>query len=79
LSESALDQILLTVSDVSAIVGGSGLQISNSAEDLADYAGTNWKAVRDQIIREPGDDKKHWVEQTVVLFSVRRAGRRLLR
>jgi hypothetical protein len=32
------------------------------------YAGTNWKAVRDQIIREPGDDKKHWVEQTVVLF-----------
>jgi PknH-like extracellular domain len=24
--------------------------------------------VRDQIIREPRDDKNHWVEQTVVLF-----------
>lgn len=24
--------------------------------------------MRDQIIREPGDDKTHWVEQTVVLF-----------
>lgn len=89
LSEAALDEILLTVSDVSSIVGGSGLQISNSAQDLADssdivdnldclgvvfaaekntYQGSNWKAVRDQIIREPGDDKKHWVEQTVVLF-----------
>lgn len=33
------------------------------------YDGSGWKAVRDQIIREPGDDKKHWAEQTVVLFA----------
>lgn len=90
LAESALDQILLSVDDVSSIVGGTGLQLSNSSEDLADssdiidkpeclgavfaaekqaYDGSGWKAVRDQIIREPGDDKKHWVEQTVVLFA----------
>lgn len=89
LSESGLDQVLLSVSDIGSIVGGSGLQVSNSAEDLADssdivdnveclgvvfaaeqqvYEGSNWKAVRDQIIREPEDNKKHWVEQTVVLF-----------
>src|ERR1700751_1500558 len=36
LSESALDQILLSVGDVSSIVGGTGLQISNSAQDLSD-------------------------------------------
>ena len=90
LSEDKLDQTLLTVSDVSSIVGGSGLQISNSAEDLSDssdtidnveclgvlfaaekqvYQDSGWKAVRDQIIREPEDNKKHWVEQTVVLFG----------
>ncbi len=90
LSEDKLDQILLPVSDVSSIVNGDGLQVSNSAEDLADssdivdktecvgavfaaekqaYDGSSWKAVRDQIIREPGDDKKHWIEQTVVLFG----------
>jgi PknH-like extracellular domain len=89
LSDSNLDQILLSVTDVGSIVGGTGLQINNSANDLSDssdivdrveclgvmfaaekkvYDGTNWKAVRDQVIREPGNDKKHWVEQTVVLF-----------
>jgi hypothetical protein len=91
LSATALDDIMLSVGDISSIVGGTGLQVSNSAQDLSDssdsmmgklnclgvmyaaekqvYAGSNWKAVRDQIIREPSDNKKHWVEQTVVLFS----------
>jgi hypothetical protein len=89
LSESSLDQIMLPVGDVSSIVGGTGLQITSSSQDLADssdivnkmdclgavfaaekkvYEDSSWKAARDQIIREPGDDKKHWVEQTVVLF-----------
>jgi PknH-like extracellular domain len=89
-SASALDDVMLSVGDVSSIVGGTGLQVSNSAQDLTDssdtiddveclgvifaaekqvYAGSNWKAARDQIIREPGDNKQHWVEQTVVLFS----------
>jgi hypothetical protein len=36
LAESSLDQIVLTVGDVSSIVGGSGLQITNSAQDLTD-------------------------------------------
>jgi hypothetical protein len=32
------------------------------------YDGSDWAAVRDQVVREPGDDKDHWVEQTVVLY-----------
>jgi hypothetical protein len=32
------------------------------------YAGSGWTAVRDEVIREPGSDNKHWIEQTVVLF-----------
>ena len=32
------------------------------------YDGSDWTAVRDQVAREPGDDKKHWVEQTAVLY-----------
>ena len=90
LAESALDQILLSVDDISSIVGGTGLQLGNSTQDLLDhsddidkpeclgvfygaeqqvYDGSGWKAVRDQIIREPGDNNDHWVEQTVVLIA----------
>lgn len=89
LSEAALGQILLSVDDVSAIIGGTGLQVSNSSEDLGDssdnvdkpdcvgamfaaerhsYDGTGWKALRDQVIREPGDQMSNWAEQSVVLF-----------
>ncbi|MBX7431485.1 sensor domain-containing protein [Mycobacterium sp. Y57] len=32
------------------------------------YEGTDWIAVRDQVVREPNDDNDHWVEQTVVLY-----------
>lgn len=90
LQESALDNILLSVDDISSIVGATGLQVSNTSQDLMDnsqdidkaeclgafyaaeqqvYDGSGWKAVRDQIIREPGDAKQHWVEQTLVLFA----------
>ena len=90
LQESSLDDILLSVDDVSDIVGGTGLEVGNSTQDLVDnsqdidkpeclgafyaaeqqvYEGSGWKAVRDQIIREPGDSKEHWVEQTLVLFA----------
>ena len=97
LAEPALDQILLSVNDVSAIIGGTGLQVSNSSEDLGDstdivdnpdcvgamfaaerhaYDGTDWKALRDQVIREPGDQKSNWAEQSVVLFgSAAKAGK----
>ena len=34
--------------------------------------GDDWTAVRDQVIREPGDDKDHWTEQTVVLYPSER-------
>jgi hypothetical protein len=32
------------------------------------YDGSEWTAVRDQVAREPGADKQHWVEQTAVLY-----------
>jgi hypothetical protein len=32
------------------------------------YDGSDWTAVRDQVSREPGDNKDHWVQQTVVLY-----------
>lgn len=32
------------------------------------YDGSDWTAVRDQVAREPGDDKDHWVQQTAVLY-----------
>jgi len=90
LAESSLDDVLLSVDDVSSIVGGTDLEMRASSQDLVDnsedidkpeclgafyaaeqqvYEGSGWKAVRDEIIREPGDSKQHWVEQTVVLFA----------
>ncbi|TRW88515.1 sensor domain-containing protein [Mycolicibacterium sp. 018/SC-01/001] len=38
-----------------------------AAEDPV-YADTGWTAVRDRVVREPGDDNEHWVEQTAVLY-----------
>jgi hypothetical protein len=32
------------------------------------YAGSGWTAMRDQVVREPGENNEHWVEQTVVLY-----------
>jgi hypothetical protein len=32
------------------------------------YADSGWTAVRDQVIREPGEHNKHWLEQAVVLY-----------
>jgi hypothetical protein len=32
------------------------------------YAGSGWTAMRDQVVREPGEDNERWVEQTAVLY-----------
>jgi hypothetical protein len=32
------------------------------------YDGSDWTAMRDQVVREPGEDNDHWVEQTAVLY-----------
>ncbi|MHC9293859.1 sensor domain-containing protein [Mycobacterium sp. LTG2003] len=37
------------------------------AQELV-YGDTGWTALRDQIVREPGDDNPHWIEQAVVLY-----------
>jgi hypothetical protein len=41
------------------------------------YDGSDWTAVRDQVVREPGDDKEHWVEQTVVLYPAAKNAKKL--
>ncbi|APE14263.1 sensor domain-containing protein [Mycolicibacterium pallens] len=37
------------------------------AEQLV-YQGSDWSAVRDQVLQEPTADNAHWVEQIAVLF-----------
>jgi hypothetical protein len=32
------------------------------------YAGSGWTTMRDQVVREAGEDNEHWVEQTAVLY-----------
>jgi hypothetical protein len=39
------------------------------------YEGTGWTAVRDQVIGDDENDRKHWVEQTVVLYPSERQAR----
>lgn len=37
------------------------------AEKLV-YGGSDWTAIRDQVVQEPNDDNEHWVEQIAVLY-----------
>jgi hypothetical protein len=32
------------------------------------YAGSGWTTMRDQVVREAGENNEHWVEQTAVLY-----------
>ena len=32
------------------------------------YQGSDWSAVRDEVLQEPASDNKHWVEQIAVLY-----------
>lgn len=38
-----------------------------AAEELV-YSGSDWTAVRNQILQEPGTSNDHWVEQVAVLY-----------
>ncbi|WP_435406390.1 sensor domain-containing protein [Mycolicibacterium rhodesiae] len=49
------------VSDVDCLAAIYG------AEQLV-YQGSDWSALRDQVLQEPTADNEHWVEQIVVLF-----------
>ena len=40
--------------------------------------GSAWTAVRDQIIREPGDEKEHWTQQTLALYPAERQAQKFL-
>lgn len=37
------------------------------AEELV-YGGSDWTAVRDEVLQEPNTDNEHWVEQIAVLY-----------
>lgn len=37
------------------------------AEKLV-YGGSDWIAIRDEVVQEPNDDNEHWVEQIAVLY-----------
>lgn len=37
------------------------------AQELV-YGDSGWSAIRDQIVREPGENNPHWIEQAVVLY-----------
>ncbi|WP_179468256.1 sensor domain-containing protein [Mycolicibacterium vinylchloridicum] len=37
------------------------------AEELV-YGGSDWTAVRDEVLQEPDTDNEHWVEQIAVLY-----------
>lgn len=78
LSEQEINQIL-AASDV-RVVGNTREELSDLSPDLSDadclgvqytaqeevYRGTGWTAVRDEILRDEGND--HFLNQTVVLF-----------
>ncbi|MGV9803650.1 sensor domain-containing protein [Mycobacterium sp. NPDC003449] len=49
------------VSDIDCLGAAFG------AQELV-YGDSGWTAVRDQIVREPGADNPHWLEQAVVLY-----------
>lgn len=96
LKESDIDHIMLTVDDISDIVGEKDLKVilemgemSDNADSVSDpdclgaifgaeeavYDGSDWTAVRDQVVGDDENDRKHWVEQTVVLYPSEREAR----
>ena len=46
------------------------------AEELV-YQGSDWTAVRDEVLQEPTSDNAHWVEQIAVLYPSRSEERRV--
>ena len=94
-SAAELAGFLLAPAEVDAVVGSTGIEVTDSAEqpgELADsmsdqrcaatmynaektvYQDTGWTALADQVLTEPGDQSRFWVEQTVVqLPSAQRA------
>jgi hypothetical protein len=40
------------------------------------YEGTDWTAVRDQVVGDDENNREHWVEQTVVLYPSDREARK---
>lgn len=89
LTETRLDDVLLSVGELNGIMGSTQMKVTSELEEMTDhsgevsdpdclgsiygaespvYSGSGWTAVRDQVVREPGEDNEHWVEQTAVLY-----------
>lgn len=94
--EADIDDIMLTVDDISDIVGAGDLKVllevgemSDNADSVSDpdclgaifgaeervYEGTDWTAVRDQVVGDDENNRDHWVEQAVVLYPSERQAR----
>jgi hypothetical protein len=59
-----------TMGDHSANVADKACLPLENDLDASVYAGSGWRAFREQALREPNEDKApHWVDQGVVLFS----------
>lgn len=50
-----------------AVVDSNCLGAAFAAQEPV-YANSGWTALRDQVVREPGEHNKHWLEQAVVLY-----------
>lgn len=50
-----------------AVVDSNCLGAAYGAQEPV-YADSGWTAVRDQVVREPGEHNEHWLEQAVVLY-----------
>jgi hypothetical protein len=88
---SKLNDLLLGLDDVEALVGGRDMVVDERYSDMpqvgevtykpADcvgaafntiepaYRGSGYIAVRGQLLKEPGDQFQHWVDQGVVAFG----------
>jgi hypothetical protein len=89
LSTAALDGILHT-SGLKVIVNTDIMQ--DQSDSVVDsnclgaaygvqqpvYAKSGWTAVRDQVVREPVEQNKHWLEQAVVLYPSAAAAKQFL-
>lgn len=77
----SVDDLNKIVNSLTMVVVSDVQELQDSSEKVSDpdclgsiYSaekqvyGTGWTAVRDQVIREPGNDNEHWAEQTVVLY-----------
>lgn len=56
------------MSDNSAAVSDRDCLAAMYGGEQLVYSGSEWTALRDEVVQEPNDDNHHWVEQIAVLY-----------